>query len=60
MSFKDKTLWVYSQHIIFFVFYKLSQSTKVFVIGKPFQLSLTFAGKTGACSIEEPSRCAPL
>jgi hypothetical protein len=32
----------------------------MFVPGKPFQLSLMFVGKTGACPIEEPFRCSTL
>jgi hypothetical protein len=32
----------------------------VFVSGKPFQLSLMFVGKAGACTIEEPFGCSTL
>ena len=41
------------------LFLSLIYECRVFVPVKPFQLSLMFVGKTGACPIEEPSD-APL
>jgi hypothetical protein len=42
------------------VSYELSQSARAFVLGKPFQPSLIFAGKAGVYPIEAHFRCSNL
>jgi hypothetical protein len=42
------------------VIYECSQKARVFVPGKPFQLSLMFGGKAEAYLSEGPVRCSTL